>query len=533
VPTRNIVFVAFQDQPNLGIGYLTSTLHRHDFDVELLDFRSGPEAILERIRELDPLLIGLSIIYQYYTPDFAELTRELREHGVTCPICAGGHFPSLEPVTTLELIPDLDLIVRFEGEYTLLEIAKRLQDGLDWKDVRSIAYSENGSTVTTPLRPLISDLDELPFPRRWALDYHCLGVPATSILASRGCPRGCSFCSIRRFYSIPPGRVRRTRSPENVIEEMLQLYHERDVRIFLFQDDDFSLMSKRDRDWSWHFVECLKKSELQGKVLWKISCRSDEVEPEIFAALKSAGLYLVYLGIESGNETGLKTLNKQISVEQNLQAVRILKSLGLRYDFGFMLFDPTSTIDLVLENIRFLREICGDGSATASFGKTLPYAGTDLEMELREQGRLSGDVRFPDYGFSDSQTESWFDYLCRVFYPWVYGNQCLQAQLRWAMFELDVMRQFYRGTPDLDKHQEMINYLVHWYNEIFFRIVEDSAGIFRSPRWASSSAERSIHQSAEEQRLWLEDQLALQRQRFFTKSGLPLELVVGEIEHQP
>jgi hypothetical protein len=87
---------------------------------------------------------------------------------------------------------------------------------------------------------------------------------------------------------------------------------------------------------------------------------------------------MVYLGIESGNEEGLQALNKNISVEQNISAVRVLKSLGLRYDFGFMLFDPSSTIETVLENIRFLRKICGDGSATASFGKTLPYSGTEL-----------------------------------------------------------------------------------------------------------------------------------------------------------
>jgi radical SAM superfamily enzyme YgiQ (UPF0313 family) len=143
MPSRNIVIVAFNDQPNLGVGYMASILLDHGFHVELLNFRDGPQAICGRIRELNPLLIGLSIIFQYYTPDFAELAGYLRRHGVTSVICAGGHYPSLEPAETLESIKDLDFVVRFEGEHTLLEVAERLHDGRDWNDVRSIAYKNH------------------------------------------------------------------------------------------------------------------------------------------------------------------------------------------------------------------------------------------------------------------------------------------------------------------------------------------------------------------------------------------------------
>lgn len=530
MPTRNIIFVAFQDQPNLGIGYMASLLEQDGFNVEVLDFRSGHEAILERVQQLDPLIIGLSIIFQYYTPEYADLVAYLREHNANCLICAGGHYPSLEYEATLQAMPGLDCIVRFEGEYTLLEIARRLVLGEDWKDVESIAYARHDEIITTPLRPLIAHLDDLLFPKRWTYTYQCLGIQATSLLASRGCPRACTFCSIRRFYSIPSGGPRRTRSPENVIEEMQQLYDEHGVRIFLFQDDDFSLMSKRDRQWTWRFLDCLSQSGMAGNIIWKISCRSDEVEPEIFSALRDGGLYMVYLGIESGNEAGLKTLNKHITVQQNLKAVEILKGLGLRFDFGFMLFDPSSTIDSVLENTRFLKEICGDGSATASFGKTLPYSGTDLEEQMRQEGRLRGDVRYPDYSFLDHQTETWFNYLCEVFYPWVFGDHSLQAQLRWAIFEQDVLDRYYPQAPGLQAHKERLAFLIHWYNEIYCRIVEDSADYFRSPYTKDTRALASIRSAAEQQREWIEKELALERQAFFTEARFPLELVVGKID---
>jgi anaerobic magnesium-protoporphyrin IX monomethyl ester cyclase len=529
MPEHNLAFVAFQDQPNLGVGYMASVLVHEGFNVEVLDFRQGFESILERVRELDPLIIGLSIIFQHYTPGFADLVAHLRDNGIECPICAGGHYPSLESGICLKEIPGLDFIVRFEGEQTLLEVARRLRSGRDWRDVHGIAYLNDGAVVDTPLRPLIPELDSLPFPMRWS-NLHCLGVRVTSILASRGCPRNCSFCSIRMFYSIPPGPVRRTRSPENVIAEMLQLYREEGVRIFLFQDDDFSLMSKYDRDWTWLFLNCLDRSEMKGAISWKISCRSDEVEPEIFAAMRDAGLTFTYLGVESGNEAGLRVLNKHLTVAQNLQAAETLKSLGISFDFGFMLFDPSSTIDRVLKNIRFVRKICGDGSAPVSFAKTLPYAGTDLERQMKKEGRLRGDVAAPDYSFQDRRTEEWFDYLREVFYPWVYGGQSIQAQLRWAAFEMDVLDRFYANAPGLKEHRQRVRFLTHWYNEIYCKIVEDSSACFRAPRPDNPHALAAIQSASEHQRKWIEDQLALQRQSFFTSAGFPEGVLQGQAE---
>ncbi len=526
--TRDVAFVAYQDQPNLGIGYLASVLANEDFSVEVLDYRKGVESILKRVMEIDPLLVGVSVIFQHYMPDFANMIAQLRANGIKCPICAGGHYPSLESETCLREMPGLDFVVRFEGEQTLLDIAKHLRNGRDWRKVPGIAYLNDGAVLDTPLRPLVPDLDRLPFPNRWNFDLHCLGIRTTSILASRGCPRNCSFCSIRMFYSIPPGSVRRTRSPENVIEEMQQLYRNQEVRIFLFQDDDFSLMSKRDRDWTWRFLDCLDQSEMKGKIAWKMSCRSDEVEPEIFAAMRDAGLMFTYLGIESGHETGLRVLNKHITVTQNLQAVQTLKRLGISFDFGFMLFDPSSTIDRVLKNIRFVKRICSDGSAPVSFAKTLPYAGTELESQMRKAGRLREDVATPDYSFLDDQTEEWFDYLCQVFYPWVYGNHCLQAQLRWAAFELDVLDRFYANAPGLETHRKRVRFLTHWYNEIYCKIVEDSSAYFRTPHPGNVRALAAIRSAAEQQRNWIEDQLALQRQDFFTSAGFPLGSVLPQ-----
>src|SRR6202162_4545760 len=109
------------------------------------------------------------------------------------------------------------------------------------------------------------------------------------------------------------------------------LHEERGITIFLFQDDDFPLFGPVWRRWARAFVEELHRNRLPGRVIWKINCRADAVDPELMAEMRDAGLFLVYMGLESGSEEGLKTLHKQITVEQNLRAVRILKELGLRF----------------------------------------------------------------------------------------------------------------------------------------------------------------------------------------------------------
>jgi radical SAM superfamily enzyme YgiQ (UPF0313 family) len=186
---------------------------------------------------------------------------------------------------------------------------------------------------------------------------------------------------------------------------------ERGTTIFLFQDDDFPLFGHVWRRWAGEFVEELHRSALPKRVIWKMNCRADAVDPELFAAMRDAGLYLVYMGLESGNEEGLKTLHKQITVEQNRRAVDVVKGTGLLFEYGFMLFDPSSTFDSVRANLAFLRAIVGDGSTAAIFCRMLPYDGTPIKDDLARSGRLRGDVSSPDYEFLDRRLNEFYDAL--------------------------------------------------------------------------------------------------------------------------
>lgn len=411
-PHKNgVLLVGYENQENLGLRSIIASLRKNGHKAELQPFFPGNNyAVLETLRKLNPSLIGFSLIFQFTLEHFAELMRYLRQHGVTAHFTAGGHFPSLRPSETLELIPELDSIVRFEGEESIVDLYSQLDRPAGWSEIRSIAYRNGNSVVLTPLRPLIENLDDIPTVVRDESITTTAGIKTAYMLASRGCHFNCSFCSIRQFYGTVEGKLRRTRSPQHVTEEMLELFTHRNVRLFSFQDDDFAARSPAQKQWIGEFLNELRRNGLAGKIKWKISCRVDDIHPLLFQEMASHGLFAVYLGVESGNEKGLKTLNKQTSVGKNMEAIETLKQMHFALSAGFMLFDPSSTFSSVQENIEFLSAIGCDGYFPINFGKMLPYTGTPIEQELRLQGRLKGTLTHPDYDFLDSDLD-WYAFL--------------------------------------------------------------------------------------------------------------------------
>ncbi len=477
--TRPVILIGFQEQTNLGLGYLASVLRRYGYKVVVFDFELDRVEILRAAKALDPIVIGFSLIFQFYVDRFRELSDYLRENGVTCHFTMGGHFPSLSTEQTFALVPAMDSIVRYEGEMTLLELADRLSTAEEWHTVRGLVYKDGDQVIHSALRPLLGDLDELPYPQRLRPNM-ILGRRAMPIIASRGCIRTCSFCSIHVFYRQAPGKVVRTRKPARVVEEMALLYREHGISVFLFQDDDFPLYGPVWKRWANEFVDELHRSGLPGRVIWKINCRADAVDAELLARMRDAGLFVVYMGLESGSEEGLATLHKQITLEQNLRAVETLKSLGLLFEYGFMMFDPSTTFDSVHANLRFLRSIVGDGIAPASFCRMVPYDGTPIKDQLAREGRLRGDVNHPDYDFLDPRIDEFFHALNQMVHVsgWIHGIQALTPQLQYENSEVAIMERLFPPLPGLASYKESLRKITKSANELLFRIVEETARVY-------------------------------------------------------
>jgi anaerobic magnesium-protoporphyrin IX monomethyl ester cyclase len=484
--SRPVMLIGFQEQANLGLGYLAATLRRDGYRIEVFDFEEDREHILAAAKALDPILIGFSLIFQFYVDRFRDLIRYLRDNDIVCHFTMGGHFPSLSYEHGLRLIPELDSIVRFEGEAALLEMVDLLGTGGDWRKTAGIAYCDEDKIVATEMRPLVPDLDSLPYPERGACrgNTTILGRRAIPILASRGCIRTCSFCSIHVFYRVAPGKVVRTRKPAKVVEEM-RLLHERDgITIFGFQDDDFPLYGVVWQRWARDFVAELHRSGLASRVIWKINCRADAVDPELFSAMRDAGLFIVYMGLESGSKQGLTTLHKQITVEQNLRAVATLKELGIMFEFGFMLFDPSTTFESVADNLDFLRTIVGDGATAASFCRMVPYDGTPIKEELARAGRLKGDICHPDYDFLDSRVDEFFHALNRMIHVsgWIHGIGALTVQIQYIKAELAAMKSLFPPIPGYLDYSATVRGITKAANEVLFEVVDDVMQQYRDGR---------------------------------------------------
>jgi len=476
----SVVFVAFEQRENLGIRYMYAILSEAGYDVHIIDFRIGKSDILKELQKLDPLAVGFSVIFENHLYEFQELMEYLRDGGIQSHFTAGGHFASLRPGELFSLFPSLDSIVRFEGEHTILELMDCLQKQEEWSGIQSISFLKEGELVNTPLRTLESDLDTFPFPFRSELKEFALGKIYATLIAGRGCVYNCTFCDIRAFYGQPPGPVKRIRKPEMVVKEMEHLYREHDCSVFLFQDDDFPVAVNRNRPWIEAFCRSLEERDLVGKVMWKMNCRPDEVDSELFGLMKQHGLFKVYLGIENGTDEGLARMNKRLTVAENIRGVEILKDLEIAMDYGFMLFQPDSTYKSINDNLAFLEQVCGDGYMQISFLKMMPYLETKVEKELRLAGRLKGRPGFLDYDFHEGSMDDLYAFVSDCFANWFNTSQGVTNLAKWGVNYLAVYTFFYGFPEGIQNLSEELRILVAESNRFIIHTMQRLTGLFES-----------------------------------------------------
>lgn len=403
----DVLLVGAEEMENLGTRYLAAVLVQHSYSAEIVAFSmaSDIDGIVQRVQVVRPRLVGLSMTFQYRAREFLALAAKVRSVLPGVHITAGGHFATCAATDLLHDYPALDSVVRGEGEYTLLELVQKLDNPEAWSEIAGLAYRHAGEVVENPPRPLIADLDSLPFPARTLPLPQCLGVGCAAILGSRGCYRDCAFCSIHAFYRVSTGKAQRFRSMPNLVDEM-ELLYEQGVRFFFFNDDEWFPLGKARQA----RVAALQGELLQRRldVIMSIRCRADDVEEDLFRRLRDTGVVAVYVGVESGSDRSLRFLNKRTTVAQNRRAMEVLDRLDMLAGFGMIFFDPESTVEDIRANIDFCREVTGAGQAFLSLGRLEMYAGTAILELFRRQGRLHGDYLAWDYTIADPRVEKLF-----------------------------------------------------------------------------------------------------------------------------
>jgi len=265
-----------------------------------------------------------------------------------------------------------------------------------------------------------------------------------------------------------------------VVREMELLYQQLDCSIFMFQDDDFPVTPSKEKEWITRFCNLLTEKSLSSKILWKINCRPDEVKKDLFQFMRECGLFLVYLGIEDGTDDGLRLMNKRMKPEISINAVNILNELDIKYDFGFMLFNPESTFQSTMENLDFLEKICGDGSSPITFCKMLPYAATKIEYQLKKEGRLKGNPGFEDYDFIDTSLNHLYLFITECFEDWIGKHDGLLNVARWTRYHLSVYHKYYPKTPGFIDLNEEVKNCISQSNMFFIHTLKKLVCIFSS-----------------------------------------------------
>lgn len=371
----------------LGVGYLSSVLKAAGHTTSLIHVVAPPgrEWLAERVREESPDLVGFSST----THMFRHVSRWagwLREDVGVATVCGGVH-PTIAPEEVIAT-DGIDIACRGEAEVTLVELCEALEAGRDFMRMPGLWVRRGEDVVRNPVRPLETDLDSIPFPDRELFDPSLFcddQHPRGTLMASRGCPFNCTYCSNhaqKSAYPNPRDYVR-FRSPENVVAEIERMVS-RDGRIEFIRFDDDILTT--DREWLTRLSELYR-----SRVAMPFICNSrvNFVDGRMAETLAEMGCAVVCMGIESGNEDlRAGVLNRQMSNDQIARAFAACRDAGMKTVSTNMVGLPFEDTSMVLDTIKLNGRCHPDTIQVSTF---IPYPGTELMRVCEENDLLEGD----------------------------------------------------------------------------------------------------------------------------------------------
>lgn len=473
-----------------GLGILASIAIQENNQVALMDmnadrplptWRDAAEQI--SVEKWDIIAIGgLSSMYK----DIKKLLYISRKTNPDALIVCGGGFITYMPDKIMKLNPEIDLGVIGEGEATWREILQKF-DSKDWKSIKGICYKEEDQIIYTEPRPLIPDLDVIPYPAYDLMDMekyfsysHSMWFPGgfwkakhrINFVTERGCPRQCTFCThngMNRWDQealLGKDKVRmmdneygfqavtRFFSPKYVVDQTIYLHEKYNVDYICLLDENLTSDPRRVHE----LCDLWIKEGLHKKIKLGTSGDAPSITPEVIRHMKEAGFVYISVGGESGSDKVLKEdIGKGVTVAHNQQAINIMRENGVEPHMTFMVGNPNEDINDVLDTVSFLMK----NDAVVDPFICTPYPGTriffdnedfvlsqyDKKLELITKGK----IKVPDPLLKKIKEEALEKYLLSLNNATDYS--CTVSK-KFDFADLIAIKHFMRNQ-DVDKLLEL------------------------------------------------------------------------------
>jgi radical SAM superfamily enzyme YgiQ (UPF0313 family) len=352
----------------------------------------------ETIQNFNPDIVGITVWTTFVASAF-KIASICKEYDRGVPVVMGGPHISIKGEEVMKICPDVDFLVRGEGEESFVELARALVRSKEYgagidepsaishelSAIKGISYRWNGKIVRNPEREFIQDLDSIPFPARDILlnkdsySSEDMGL----LMSSRGCPYNCSYCATGIWK-----RKVRYRSTDNIIKEIKFLIDTYGTKQFAFKDDSFTVNRKRVLA----FCDRLINENLN--INWDCNTRVDLVDEDLLRKMKAAGCNGIKVGIETGSERVLRLINKKIIFDQCRKAAKLFRKVGIHWTGYFMMGLPSEIKEEVYQTLKFMKELKPD---YASLSVYEPFPGTDLFKIGLEKGLVQDERTLEEF----------------------------------------------------------------------------------------------------------------------------------------
>lgn len=469
-----VLIIGAEDEENLAIRYLGAELKRNGNQVKIAGCSNYHmfKSVLDELESFKPDVVAVSMAFQSMAIMFLDLIDKIKKNNPEVHLTVGGHFPTFEYEKILGY-DAVDSVIRFEGEKAISKLTSAIINEKNLRDVLNLVHkSSDGSIKENYVINKFPDLDELPFPLREAKPQIRLGEKFSTLVSSRGCFHSrCIYCCIGAFHKQKTERPYALRTPENVALEIAELYHNKNVRLFQFHDDNFLLPSTKS---SYNRLNSLKKSLMKEKVdleeiAFLIKTRPDGINEEILILLEELGTVGVFLGVENASNSGLKALARGANMDDVYHSLKLLENYHMGVTFNLLMFHPRATLKEINENIYFMNQ---NLKMAFDFGRAEIVAGSPLERLVKGKGLLRGDWPHWDYRIQDDATEKMFRINALTFYQENSPYPELSHKLIALSYRSELNQRFYPGAKSHQLKKETIN-LIQNCNKITLKCLVD------------------------------------------------------------